>query len=81
MMAQVSKPLEQSWICDKKIVLLKEKIPAQLSPLKEVEGYFSHGYARRVPCNELEAVKNKPVRYLAHHPVFQPEKKRKLESR
>lgn len=76
MVAQVSKPPEQSWICDKKIVLLKEKIPAQLSPLKEVEGY-----ARRVPCNELEAVKNKPVRYLAHHPVFQPEKKRKLESR
>ena len=39
MMAQVSKPLEQSWICDKKIVLLKEKIPVQLSPLKEVGGY------------------------------------------
>ena len=39
-----------------------------------INGYVSSGYARRVPCNEEEAMKDTPVWYLPHHPVFHPQK-------
>lgn len=69
----------------RRLCYLKKRFQHNFLLLKKlrdtVNEYFSCGYARRVPCNELEAVKNKPVRYLTHHPVFQPEKKGKLESR
>lgn len=39
-----------------------------------INGYVSSGYARRVPCSEQENVKDSPVWYLPHHPVFHPQK-------
>ena len=39
-----------------------------------INGYVSSGYARQVPCSEQENVKDSPVWYLPHHPVFHPQK-------
>ncbi len=39
---------------------------------------MSSGYARRVPCDEQEAEKDRPVWYLPHHPVFHPQKPGKV---
>ena len=43
-----------------------------------INGYVSSGYARRVPCIEQEAVKDTPVWYLPHHPVFHAQKPGKV---
>jgi len=40
--------------------------------------YVSSGYTRRVPCNKQEAVKDTPVWYLPHHPVFHTPKPGKV---
>ena len=39
-----------------------------------INGYVSSGYARQVPCCAQENVKDSPVWYLPHHPVFHPQK-------
>ena len=38
-----------------------------------INGYVSSGYARKVPCEEQETMKDVPVWYLPHHPVFHPQ--------
>ena len=43
-----------------------------------IDGYVSSGYARKVPCEEQEAMKDVPVWYLPHHPVFHPQKPGKI---
>ena len=40
--------------------------------------YVSSSYTRQVPCNQQEAVKDTPVWYLPHHPVFYPWKPGKM---
>jgi len=43
-----------------------------------VNGYVSSGYARRVPCNEQETVKDTSVWYVPHHLAFHPQKPGKV---
>ena len=61
---------------------LKKRFQRDLHLFKKhrdtINGYVSSGYARRVPCNEQDAVKETTVWYLPHHPVFHPQKPEKV---
>ncbi|XP_020917576.1 uncharacterized protein LOC110254869 [Exaiptasia diaphana] len=67
-------------LAEQRLKLLKKRFLADNELFLKYKGtmndYIDKGHARRVPENEVE-VKGKPVLYLPHHPVFNPNKPNK----
>jgi len=68
-------------LADHRLQLLKKKLLRDQKLFESyratIHDYLSKGYAQRVPKKELD-VDGKPLWYLPHHAVFNPNKPRKL---